>query len=131
MLYTKVQWLKDFRDYAGTIFPSIKTSMESKRDKVTKINKLIKMDCDKKLAIIKKLAVFENWDKERLLHEILCMTYASYIVILECRNKIWPYEYMAFARCVGELWEPFCKLVFKYSLKELHFINTPSFEQVQ
>ena len=34
--------------------------------------------------------------------------------MLESRNKVWPYEYMAFARRIGELWEPFCKLPFMY-----------------
>ena len=66
-----------------------------------------------------------------LLNEILLITYASYVVKLEYRNKVWPYEYMAFARRIGELWEPFCKLPFEYPIKKLKLIDPPDFEKVQ
>lgn len=55
--------------------------------------------------------------QSELLDEILIITYASYIVMLDARNSVWPYEYMAFARRIGELWEPFCKLPFEYPIK--------------
>ena len=51
--------------------------------------------------------------------------------MLEYRNKVWPYEYMAFARRIGELWEPFCKLPFEYPVKELKLIKPQDFEMVQ
>lgn len=41
------------------------------------------------------------WSNEQLLNEILLLTYASYVVMLEYRNKVWKYEYMAFARRSG------------------------------
>lgn len=59
------------------------------------------------------------------------ITYSSYIVMLEYRNKVWPYEYMAFARRIGELWEPFCKLPFEYPVKELKIIEPQDFDTVQ
>lgn len=94
-------------------------------------SKQIKAYRDEKLILIKRQAIAEKWDNERLLNEILCMTYVSYIVMLEYRNKVWPYEYMAFARRIGELWEPFCRLAFEYPVKELRIINPPDFEDVQ
>ncbi len=51
--------------------------------------------------------------------------------MLGYRNKVWSYEYMAFARRIGELREPFCRLAFEYPVKELHIINPPDFKQVQ
>ena len=42
------------------------------------------------------------------------ITYACYVVMLESRNEVWPYDYMAFSRRVGELWEPFCKLCLNF-----------------
>lgn len=51
--------------------------------------------------------------------------------MLEFRNKVWPYEYMAFARRIGELWEPFCKETFSYPVKKLRLINPPDFDEVQ
>lgn len=75
------------------------------------------------------------YSKERsqieLLEEILTITYSSYIVMLDARNSVWPYEYMAFARRIGELWEPFCKLPFEYPLKKLTIIDPPDFKIVQ
>lgn len=59
------------------------------------------------------------------------LTYASYIVMLEYRNKVWEYEYMAFARRIGELWEPFCKLAFDFPIKALSIIDPPNFDEVQ
>lgn len=66
-----------------------------------------------------------------MLNEILLITYVSYIVMLEYRNKVWAYEYMSFARRIGELWEPFCRLTFEYPIKELKLIKAPDFQQVQ
>ncbi len=51
--------------------------------------------------------------------------------MLECRNQVWEYEYMAFARRIGELWEPFCKLTFQYPVKQLQLIDPPDFDDVQ
>ena len=131
MLHSKEQWLKDFRAHADTILSSLQASKKSRNDKASEINKQIKTYHDEKLIEIKRQALFEKWNNEHLLDEILCMTYVSYIVMLEYRNKVWPYEYMAFARRIGELWEPFCKLAFEYPVKELQIIQPPDFEQVQ
>ena len=51
--------------------------------------------------------------------------------MLEYRHRVWEYEYMAFARRIGELWEPFCKLPFFYPIKPLTIIDPPNFEDVQ
>ena len=131
MLHSKEQWLEDFRSYAETILSSLQTSSKNRNDKASKINKQIKAFHKEKLIAIKRQALSEKWSNEHLLDEILCMTYVSYIVMLEYRNKVWPYEYMAFAHRIGELWESFCKLVFEYPLKELQIIEPPNFEQVQ
>lgn len=131
MLYSKEQWLEDFRDYAEKTFTNLQDLRKNRNDKASEINKQIKAYRDTKLLILKKQALSEQWNNEHLLDEILCITYVSYIVMLEYRNKVWPYEYMAFARRIGELWEPFCRLAFEYPAKELRIINPPDFEQVQ
>lgn len=131
MLHSKEQWLKDFRIHAETILSSLQASKMSRNDQASEINKQIKAYRDDKLIFIKKHAIAQKWDNESLLNEILVMTYVSYIVMLEYRNKVWPYEYMAFARRIGELWEPFCRLAFEYPVKKLRIINPPDFEDVQ
>ncbi len=132
MQRTKEQWLKAFRSYAETIVkPLIANSRMSRNDKASEINKQLKSYREEKIAAVKEIATSEGWSNESLLDEILRITYVSYVVMLEYRNKVWPYEYMAFARRIGELWEPFCKLAFEYPVKELKIIDPPDFEDVQ
>lgn len=51
--------------------------------------------------------------------------------MLEYSNKVWEYEYMAFARRIGELLEPFCRLAFEFPIKKLTIINPPDFDDVK
>jgi len=73
----------------------------------------------------------ENWDNNTILNCILITTYASYIAMLEYRNAVWEYEYMAFSRRIGELWEPFCKLCFEYPLNDITLFIPPLFSEVR
>lgn len=59
------------------------------------------------------------------------IAYAADVVMLESRNRVWPYEYMTFTRRVGELWEPFCKEAFYYSIRPLKTIEPPVFKKNQ
>lgn len=73
----------------------------------------------------------DGWSNEETLEAILMITYSNYIVMLESRNEIWPYEYMTFSRRIGELWEPFCKLCFEYPVKSLSLFIPPLFSEVK
>lgn len=44
----------------------------------------------------------------------LMIQYCCTVVGLEYRHRVWPYEYMAFSRRVGELWEAFCRTAWTY-----------------
>src|SRR5699024_9339074 len=66
-------------------------------------------------------------DEENMLHHILLSTYSSYVVMIEERNRIKKYEYMDFSRRMGELWEPFCKICWEYSVNELEIIEPIKF----
>lgn len=59
------------------------------------------------------------------------ITYTNDVVMLETRNSIWEYEYMAFSRRIGELWEPFCKLCFSYPLTSIRLFVPPLFSEVK
>lgn len=78
--------------------------------------------------------VIENLQltNEERLNKILMVHYCSYIVMIELRNRVVPYEYMAFTRRIGELWEPFCKLCWKYT-SEIGVADTipPTFEEAK
>jgi len=59
------------------------------------------------------------------------VNYTNYVVMLESRNDVWPYEYMSFSRRIGELWEPFCKLCFAYPINDLELFIPPTFHELK
>lgn len=127
---TKEQWIEKFRDVAETTLPTaMRQSDRNKRS--DEINKSVKRYLEEIIEQTRNKSRIQKWTNEQLLNEILMITYASYIVMLEYRNKVWPYEYMAFARRIGELWEPFCKLPFYYPIKKLRIIEPQNFDKVQ
>ena len=130
MKKTKDEWITMFRDEADKVLV-VASKQADKKKAANVINNAIKQFCSYIIEKVKKTAQNQVWNNEALLNEILLITYASYIVMLEYRNKVWPYEYMAFARRIGELWEPFCKLSFEYPVKMLNLIEPPNFEEVQ
>lgn len=131
MLCTKEEWLVEFRSYAEKTISDLNSSEINYKEKAKKINEKINTYRNAKLATIKQKSNIEHWDNKHLLDEVLRVTYVSYIVMLEYRNKIWPYEYMAFTRRIGELWEPFCKLAFEYPVNKLKMISPPYFDDVK
>lgn len=131
MPYIKNQLIEDFRNNAENIVGPLQVSPSCQSDKAKVINTRIKSFREKLLTDLKIRAANENWPNYMLLEDVLLLNYASYIAMLEYRNRVWPYEYMAFARRIGEFWEPFCKLAFEYPLKPLSIINPPDFGTVQ
>lgn len=131
MIKSKATWISTFRNVGDSVLEDLSRSRKSQKDKAGEINKRIKEYRDTEIARINAIAEHEAWENQTRLNEILLLTYASYIVMLEYRNKVWEYEYMAFARRIGELWEPFCKLAFDFPIKTLTLIDPPDFNQVQ
>ena len=131
MKYSKQDYIDFFREQADMVYSNLLKSEFSLNDKVSEINKQLKSFKERKFSEIIQHSKFENRATEELLNELLLLTYSSYIVMLEYRNAIWPYEYMAFSRRIGELWEPFCKLPFYYPTKQLRIIEPPVFSDIQ
>lgn len=62
---------------------------------------------------------------------LIVLQYCISVVSLEYRHAVWPYEYMALSRRVGELWERFCCSAWDIpSRPNLERITPPSFEVV-
>jgi len=62
----------------------------------------------------------------------LVLQYCFSVASLEYRHKVWPYEYMAFSRRVGELWEAFCSAAWDYpSRLGVARIPAPEFNTVR
>jgi|GEM_PF-3887062 len=52
--------------------------------------------------------------------------------MIDYRNRVWPYEYMAFSRRIGELWEPFCKTCFDFPIRDdVELFDPPLFADVR
>ncbi len=78
-----------------------------------------------------QFAKSQEWSSEQTLNSVLLINYSKNIVMLESRNDVWPYEYMAFSRRIGEIWEPFCKLCFDYPVRDISFFIPPLFSEVK
>ncbi len=117
--------LELFRQYAEQQYSEIPKGL--KKEKRTKtLNKSV-------LAYKDKLVSQLDNTKEKgiYLSEIMLHSYVADIVMLEYRNKSWPYDYMAFSRRIGEIWEPFCKLPFYNSDKIQKIVEPPHFKNVR
>lgn len=129
MKYDKSYWIALFTQKVTDEKVRICSRLRNYKDQAGEINKYIQNIREESIRCIKEQS--EGMSQIDLLNQILTITYSSYIVMLDARNSVWPYEYMAFARRIGELWEPFCKLPFEYPLKDLRIINPPDFKVVQ
>jgi len=83
------------------------------------------------VSTILQVARKQAWENKDLLDCLLMVTYTSYVAMLEFRHAVWPYEYMAFSRRIGELWEPFCKLCFEYPINDIQLFVPPLFADVR
>lgn len=122
-----------FRNRSSEILSelALKYSPGEYKKKAAALNKAIIQCKENLLTIVYENARKEQWSNQELLESILMITYANDVVMLEARNSIWEYEYMAFSRRVGELWERFCKLCFIYPLREIRLFVPPLFVEVK
>lgn len=101
------------------------------KEKASEINKSIVEIKESLISHILQKANAEKWDNEIILKTILSITYSSYVIMIDLRNTVWAYDYMAFSRRIGELWEPYCKLCFQFPLKKLELFVPPLFVDVK
>lgn len=101
------------------------------KTRAQKINTCVQSSSQNLSQQLLQISKAEQWNNNEILENLLMIKYCEYIVMLESRNKMWPYDYMAFARRIGELWEPFCKILFHYPINDLTLFNPPTFKDVQ
>lgn len=130
----KSELLDYYRNRAKELLAEIKqTYAESEyKKRATAVNDGIGEAKETLLRTLKQMAKKEDWMPQELLEAILMVTYANYIVMMESRNSVWSYEYMAFARRIGELWESFCQLCWEYPIKkDINYFIPPLFKDVR
>lgn len=101
------------------------------KERASELNKSLTQVRETLIATVIQKAKTEDWANETILKTILAITYYAYVVMLDLRNSVWSYDYMAFSRRVGELWEPFCRLCFEYPVNDLELFIPPLFADVK
>jgi hypothetical protein len=105
----------------------------SKRDKTGPINKKLWRNlypaCVSQLTETAKSGA---WLPAQMLDCRLRLFYCSIVVNLESRNKIVAYDYMDFARRIGEVWEAFCKICWSApATNKIKRLTPPTFSVVK
>lgn len=130
---SKAGLLAYFRSRANEIVSelALQYSAADYKKKASALNKAIIQSKDNLLSILEETARTQQWTNREVLECVLMITYTNDVVMLESRNAVWQYDYMAFSRRVGELWEPFCKLCFKYPSTGISSFIPPLFSEVK
>ena len=124
---SKSKLLTEFREQMADFLEEISGTSKSFKAKATALNNRAEKIKENYIEQI----LLEGIPIEIQLEHVLLATYVSYVVMLEYRNLVWPYEYMAFSRRIGELWESMCKLPFEYPLNVLSIYIPPNIEDVK
>lgn len=127
MLLEKSTLLNKVRSELNSSVESINLENITKQNKTKKLNKIVKEYKDNLLS--EELST--NNTNDIRLKNILLINYTMFVFGLESRNKLWNYDYMAFSRRIGELWEPFCKLAFEYPVTDLRHIEPKKFIDIK
>lgn len=99
---------------------------DTHQNKAKLVNKLIS---DEQIALISATNFSDDAHKKQ--QSLLVLQYCTSVVSLEYRHTVWPYEYMALSRRVGELWERFCRAAWDHpSLPNVTRMEAPLFSEV-
>lgn len=130
---SKKELLAYFRDRGSESLAEIRQTYGSTqfKEQAGAINKALVEAKESLINTLIQKADLEKWSNKEKLECVLMITYCNYIVMLEYRNEVWPYEYMTFSRRIGELWEPFCKLCFLHPLNNVSLFVPPLFSEVK
>ncbi len=117
---SKHELLKYYRENIAEVIESA-LKLEKTSDRSSKVNK--------KMLDLLTSKIKAKGTESITLEYVLMAHYTYYVVMLESRNIVWNYDYMSFSRRIGELWEPFCKLAFEYSINEIDFYTPIKYEE--
>lgn len=99
----KKSLLGQFSNYLSTRVPNAVSAVDDPRAKAKLVNALV---AEARAELANKLTGSGGLSKQ---DELIVLQYCTTVSNLEFRNQVWPYEYMALSRRMGELWERFCK----------------------
>ena len=120
----KTTLLGEFSERIAPQIEGISSSSDNPRKKAKLVN----------LAISSAREELSNQLDSKELSEqdqLIILEYCSTVSSLEFRNLVWPYEYMALSRRMGELWERFCKAAWDKPLRpNVQREPVPSFDDL-
>lgn len=126
LIHLKKYFMDEFRKDLEPAATEIKAQKITHQKKAQQINKIANLCKSRLFKEVKKLSEGERTDAN------LTLQYCFSVASLEYRNQVWPYEYMAFSRRVGELWEGFCSAAWdEPKNKDVKRIKHPSFNEVK
>jgi len=125
--------LRYFRERGNECLSELRTEIGSQnfRKLASCINNEIVKSLNSFCEAILSKAKRDSWGRNQTLRSLLTSTYCAQVVMLDLRNEVWPYEYMAFSRRIGELWEHFVSIPFSHSVTEITPFVPPLFSQVR
>lgn len=130
----KTQLLEYFRNRASELESEVRATYSDTefKKRTAASSRGMREDRETLIRILEQNAQKGNWSRGDILEGVLIITYTNYVAMIESRNRLWEYEYMTFARRIGELWEPFCQLCWEYPLVEnIQFFIPPLFKDVK
>ncbi len=116
-----------FRVNLSATTQSIQNSNLPQKTKSNQINQAVEAVRVQLIPIL-----FNNHPELNVSKLYMLLQYCYTVMSFEYRNMVWPYEYMAFSRRNGELWERFCKAAWDNSqVPNLFRIEAPEFDDVR
>ena len=102
------------------------------RQRASAINRAINREREQLTAMIRQQSRREEWPNLEILRTNLLLMHCANVVMIEKRHQQWPYDYMAFSRRIGELWEPFCTACFEFPVRDdVSLFVPPLFQEVR
>lgn len=75
--------------------------------------------------------IIRRASSSELQSQLLVLEYCFSVASLEYRHAVWPYEYMALSRRVGELWQGFCAVCWECPSRDgVRRIDPPAFSSI-
>ncbi|WP_117195243.1 hypothetical protein [Rhizobium terrae] len=120
----KGDFSQEFQRLVSEPVERIAKQKDNLRKKAKAVNTIV---ADARAVIESKLGA-TNLSKQ---DELIILEYCTTVANLEYRNKVWPYEYMALSRRMGELWERFCKSAWENPARPgVKRVGAPNFTEV-
>lgn len=125
-LLSKSEILGNLHNKLSRSVELVKSEGHSSKQSAQRVNALVALE---RGNLIKSL---EDVPADHRGRAALLIQYCTTVVGLEYRHSVWPYEYMAFSRRIGELWEAFCRTAWTYPLNPaVKGLKAPAFSDVR